>query len=34
MEVNIELVTINEWDARPVEPILELLIRKELEETK
>lgn len=27
-------VTIDEWDARPVEPILEPLIRKELEDTK
>lgn len=27
-------LTINEWDARPIEPILESLIRKELEETK
>ena len=34
MEVSNELVTIHEWDAVPLEPILEPLIRKDLEETK
>lgn len=34
MEIINELVTIHEWDPKSLEPILEPLIRKELEETK
>lgn len=29
-----ELITLDEWDAVPIEPILEPLIRKELEDSK
>lgn len=29
-----KLITIDEWDAIPVEPILESLISKDLEDTK
>ena len=29
-----ELLTLDEWDAVPIEPILEPLIRKEMEDTK
>lgn len=29
-----KFVTIHEWDARPIEPILKPLIRKDLEDTK
>ena len=29
-----KLVTIHEWEPKPLEPILEPLIRKELEEVK
>jgi hypothetical protein len=34
MEVSNELLTVHEWEAKPLEPILEPLIRKELEELK
>ena len=31
---SIELVTVHEWDAAPLEPILESLIHADMEETK